>query len=192
GKRECILVTLVLGQRAIYTEMAYRWENGDADALAQLMVSEDPNLLTQGTYEDLKLSVLHNAVILNHEDGVLLPSGPAENLYSPEQIAWLNSDEVQKHYNSIPTVLSSETGTYVSPMFMPYESRIASAYVTGLRQLGQLSVSQTYVSSRDLCKEYTKVVQEDSGVSEETVGNLISTFYMGPVSAKCWKTHLGY
>lgn len=171
--------------------VAVSWNSNELTSRVQLVKNSYPELLVQNTDDELKMALVHNIALEKLESGVVIPAGTVNEVFSDEQIDFINSFRCKNYYNSVPDIIVGKKDflSFVDVEPFPLVTEIAELYFDGINSLSQNNVATYGANMRTMANLYVSEIKSASvNVEVDAESNLITIIYLAPMSLDHWSS----
>ncbi len=171
--------------------VAVSWNSNELTSRVQLVKNSYPELLVQNTDDELKMALVHNMALEKLESGVVIPAGTVNEVFSDEQIDFINSFRCKNYYNSVPDIIVGKKDflSFVDVEPFPLVTEIAELYFDGINSLSQNNVATYGANMRTMANLYVSEIKSASvNVEADAESNLITIIYLAPMSLDHWSS----
>lgn len=137
----------------------------------------------------LTYSYCHNEILHGMRKNAIEFHVPLDSVFSSDQILILNSEDFKNNFADIQNRVGNISLDFVEAEYS-YETQIFSRYLRGLSLIKSNNFRDSLKKVSDLRKEYAKVINEDSMLSQEHKDGLNMAFGVTPFSLIYWNTQL--
>lgn len=178
--------------KEIEISFANVWIDPLTDVKLSQFKIDNPDLCTTSTDEELKLALVHNLVLQSFDESILQPQGNLTKVFSQSQLNFFSSNLTESYNSSVTSIVlyNMSIDYYVPPTAMSFERQIFEKYLEGIHPLENLSYSEGLSSASNLCIAYINEIKDSNLISEDSRSQLISSFYLPPVSMQYWHNHI--
>ena len=151
----------------------------------------NPDFEIEGKEDELKAAMAHNILLETYEVGTILPSGPVEEYFTPEDLSYFRSSSYGRFHRNIPSFVNGSKNFYVTYgiNYDTYENEILDLYLAGLQNINTATKDQFVQKSKQLCINYISTISDSSVLVESEESNLSAAIFLMPMSVEYWSNH---
>ena len=174
----------------IQLAMAKVWDSRELENRVDKYMNENPDLCGEYTRNELKLAVIHNLVLETIESGVVLPIGLIENIFSAAQQEFFKSERTMNYYNGVPDIISGKLtiSSFCRANPFPYATATINTFCDGIMRLPVNDLDVFENKTKELSAAYISEVSNIVDIEEDPKSNLITSFYIAPLSIQHWRS----
>lgn len=172
----------------IYSMVAYVNNETDLDNVAHSYIRSENSFVMENTDEEFKMALMHNEVVRRLRLGQIAPTVVPNYPFSQKELDFMNSSIVSDYFDDVPNIVegSVKYEDKYGDLSDRFANRIVDLYTAGIGGLSSNNSSQFVANVQILCNQYVDVLQSDQSLDSDMKSILISSLYVGPLSAEYW------
>lgn len=172
----------------IYSMVAYVYNETDLDDVATRYIRCENSFVMDNTDDEFKIALMHNEVVRRLRSGQISPAVVPNNPFSQKELDFMNSTIVADYFDDVPNIVDGSVSFVdkYGDLSDRFANRIVDLYTTGISGLSSSNSTQFVTNVQTLCRQYIGVLRGDQSLDSDMKSILISSFYVGPLSAEYW------